>query len=728
MTAVMTIRATLIAAAGAVSTSTSIWAQDVAPAGRQPIEEVIVTAQKRAERLQDVPVPVTAISADLLTESNLTRMQDYYARVPGLSLTSDSFGQPVLAIRGVTTGTGNPTVGIIVDDVPYGSISGIGRMAPDIDPFDLAQVEVLRGPQGTLYGASSIGGLLKFVTADPSTDSLSGRVQLGTSSVRKGDDLGFNIRGSVNIPVADTVGVRASGFSRRDPGYIDDPALGRKGVNEVDVNGGRVTALWQPSQELSFKLGAFMQRISADGSPVVHELPGLGDLQQSSLINTGGYEKKIQVYSASVHADLGAAELDYTGGYNINDVDDRFDYTPAFGPVTEAVFGVEGTPLVEKLNTERLTQEVRLTAPLTDSIEGLFGLFYSDERTRTAQDILATDPTDGALVGQWLHDHDSTNFTEYATFADLTFKLSERFDVQVGGRQSWMERDYTLYFEGPYVPTFLGQPSPLLYPRVDTREDAFTFLVTPRFKPSDDHMLYARIASGYRPGGPNYNITVFGVPPAYDADQTRNYDVGAKGKVLDGAISYDVSLFYIDWRDIQLLIVDSQSGAGYFTNASKARSKGAELSLEWRPATAVSVAASAAWTDAELVEAFPTGSTAFGAPGDPLPFTTRFSGNLALDVQLPQVAGVASSLGLSASYVGNRTADFTGSADRQDLPAYTQLDLHARAEFGGWATDLFVNNLTDKRGLLGGGIGGFPAYAFNYIQPRTLGLSVTRSF
>ncbi|HEX4973520.1 MAG TPA: TonB-dependent receptor [Steroidobacteraceae bacterium] len=728
MTLMMTIRTTLIATTGALSIPAAA-AQDVAQdTGREPIEEVIVTAQKRAERLQDVPVPVSVLSADLLTQSNLVRMQDYYARIPGLSLTSDSFGQPIVAIRGVTTGTGNPTVGIVVDDVPYGSVSGIGRMAPDIDPFDLAQVEVLRGPQGTLYGASSIGGLLKFVTADPSLDALHGRVQVGTSSVRNGDDLGFNVRGSVNIPIADTVAARVSGFSRRDPGYIDDPGRGKNGVNEVDVNGGRVVTLWQPSQDLSVKLGAFVQKISADGSPVVHELPGLGELEQSMLIGTGGYEKKIQVYSVSVHANLGAAELDYTGGYNINDVDDAFDYTPAFGPVTESQFGVTGTPLLETLKTERLTQELRLTAPLTDSIEGLFGVFYSDERTRTAQDILATDPSDGAVAGQWLHDQDATNFTEYAAFADFTFKLSERFDVQVGGRQSRMERDYTLFFEGPYVPTFLGQPSPLLYPRVDTDEDAFTYLLTPRFKPSDDHMVYARIASGYRPGGPNYNITVFGVPPAYDADQTRNYDVGAKGKFLEGALTYDASLFYIDWRDIQLLIVDSQSGAGYFTNASKARSKGAELSLEWRPVSALSIAAAAAWTDAELVEAFPSGSTAFGEPGDPLPFTTRFSGNLALDVQLPVASGVTSSIGLSASYVGKRTADFTGSAERQALPAYTQLDARAKAEFGDWSADVFVNNLTDKRGLLGGGIGGFPAYAFNYIQPRTLGVSVTRSF
>jgi len=708
----------------ALTCVTAFAAESVA---QEPIEEVVVTAQKRSERLQDVPVPVSVVSAELLTQSNQVRLQDYYTRVPGLSLTSDSFGQPIIAIRGVTTGTGNPTVGIVVDEVPYGSISGIGRFVPDIDPFDLAQVEVLRGPQGTLYGASSIGGLLKFVTVDPTTDRMHGQIQGGLSGVRNADDAGFSVRGSVNIPVTENFAVRVSAFSRRDAGYIDDPVRDAKGVNETDVDGGRVLALWQLSEQTSLKLGAFVQEIHADGSPVVHELPGLGDLQQSMLVGTGGYDRKVQVYSANLQTQLGAAELVYTGGYTINEVDSAFDYTPAFGPVTEAVFGVTGTPLLESQHTERLTQELRITVPLTAAIEGLFGVFYSDEDTRTAQDILATDAADGSVEGQWLHDHDATTFREYAAFADLTFKLTEQFDVQVGGRQSRMERDYTLYFEGPYVPTFLGQPSPLLYPLVETREDAFTYLVTPRLKVGD-HMLYARFASGYRPGGPNYNVTTFGVPPAYDADETQNYDLGAKGRLWGGALTYDASLFFIDWNDIQLLVVDSQSGAGYFANASKARSVGAELSLEWRPKDAVSVGTSLAWTDAELVEAFPEESTAFGRRGDRLPFTTRFSGALSIDVELPLTGSISGSVGASASYVGDRTADFTGSAQRQELPAYTQLDVRAQFEVGDWAANFFVNNVTDKRALLGGGLGGFPPYSFNYIQPRSFGVSVTRTF
>lgn len=265
------------------------------------IEEVVVTAQKRLERLQDVPVPVSVVDAGALMESNQVRLQDYYTRLPGLSLTTDTYGQPSLAIRGLTTGTGNPTVGITVDDLPYGSITGLGRVAPDLDPSDLAQVEVLRGPQGTLYGASSIGGLLKFVTADPTTDAVSGRVQAGVSTVHEGDT-GYNFRGSINLPLGETWALRASAFTRRDPGYIDDPTYDERDVNEVDVAGGRVVALWQPSESVSVKLGAYLQSIDAQGSASAHDLPGLGDLEQSMLIDTGGYERKMQIYSANVRA------------------------------------------------------------------------------------------------------------------------------------------------------------------------------------------------------------------------------------------------------------------------------------------------------------------------------------------------------------------------------------------------------------------------------------------
>ena len=184
------------------------------------LEEVIVTAQKKTENLLDVPVPVTAISAQSLIDTNQLRLEDYFTQVPGLTVTPSGYGVPQLAIRGITTGGfTNPSVGITVDDVPYGSSSGIasGQEVTNFDPNDLQRVEVLRGPQGTLYGASALGGLLKYVTVDPSPAALSGQVQAGTTDVYNGGSLGDNFRGAINVPLDDTLAVRASAFYRTDP-------------------------------------------------------------------------------------------------------------------------------------------------------------------------------------------------------------------------------------------------------------------------------------------------------------------------------------------------------------------------------------------------------------------------------------------------------------------------------------------------------------------------------
>src|SRR5580704_15151612 len=169
------------------------------------LEEVVVTAQKREERLQDVPVSVTAISADTLVENNQVRLQDYYSQIPGVTLSASTFGGlPSLTIRGLNTG-GGANVAVMVDGIPFGSSSSLvsGAQPPDIDPADLARVEVLKGPQGTLYGANAIGGLLNFVTAAPATTSFSGRVESDLSSIYNGNELGYGTRASVNVPISD---------------------------------------------------------------------------------------------------------------------------------------------------------------------------------------------------------------------------------------------------------------------------------------------------------------------------------------------------------------------------------------------------------------------------------------------------------------------------------------------------------------------------------------------
>jgi outer membrane receptor protein involved in Fe transport len=705
--------------------------------GGAVLEEVLVTAQKREERLQDVPVPVTAISAATLVDSNQLRLQDYYTSVPGLSFTVDNNGHPALAIRGITSGIyANPTVGIEVDDVPYGGSASYA--ATDIDPSDLARVEVLRGPQGTIYGASSMGGLLKFVTVAPSTDSASARVQVGTSSVHNGAELGYTARGSVNVPLSDTLAIRASAFTRQDPGYIDNPVLHVDGINETHVSGGRLSALWRPSDVFSIKLSALYQEARKDGSDDVQIQPGLGDLQQDYIRGAGGYvggsDRTVQAYSSTVTGKLGIADLTAVTGYNVDTAHDSFDFTYVFGPLNQGQFGVTGAPDLILARTRKFTQELRLSLPIGQKVEWLFGAFYTHEDTAGEQAIVAADVT-GAQVGTGIiFGGPPSTYAEYAAFTDLTFHFTDRFDVQVGGRESQIRQGSQSVVTGPFVPIFYGVPSPSIAPKLHSKANPFTYLLTSRFKVSSDLMVYARLASGYRAGGPN---GVPGAPSQYEPDKTENYELGVKGDLLDHTISVDASVYYINWKDIQLQLL-TPTGLGYTGNASGAKSQGVELSVESRPLSGLMIAAWFAWNDAVLTKDLPPAAVAagtYGVSGDRLPLSSRISGNVSLNEEFPLASQVTGFVGGTVSYVGDRVGVFTGgglgqaSGQRQIYPAYAKTDLRAGMRYESWTANIFVNNVADKRGLLNGGVGAlFHPFAFSEIQPRTVGLSLSKSF
>jgi len=687
-------------------------------AERIPLEEVVVTAQKRKERLQDVPVPVTAVNASVLTDTNQTSIADYYTRIPGLSLTPTGFGGPQVTIRGITTGGfANPTVGVVVDDVPYGSstnIGGLGSIVPDVDPSDLARVEVLRGPQGTLYGASAMGGLLNFVTNDPSTAGVSGHVQATASDTNNSNSMGYGFRGTVNVPLGDSLAALASGFTRRDPGYIDNVETGQKGANTLNVSGGRLTALWRPSDAVSLKLSALLQYSSSDGSDDIN--PSFGDLKQSKLADTGGYSKHIEVYTATLHSHFAGIDLVSVSGYNINHFSFSSDYTPFYGS------SVEGTPLFEQNKTDKFTQEIRLSASAGARIDWLLGAFYTHEKSSAIQQLYAEDLTTLTDTALLYYSSIPSTVAELAGFGDLTFHVTERFDVQIGGRESNIRQSQSQATAG----TFVGAVS--VTPESASNANAFTYLLTPRFKLSQDLMVYARIASGYRAGGPNPNITLFTLPHSFDPDKTQNYELGIKGQAWERRVSFDASLYYIDWKDIQLQVLNN--GFLYYTNGSAAKSEGIELSGEVHPVEGFSVSAWVALNDAVLRDALPPGSAAlgtYGAAGDRLPDSSRFSGNLSVEDEYPLGRELRGTAGIALSYQSTRFGNFVGAppAAREIFPAYARLDLHAGILYAGWAVNLFANNVANRRGVLAQDV---TPDNFLYIQPRTIGLNVKRTF
>lgn len=696
----------------------------------QGLDEVLVTAQKRSERLQDVPVPVTAVGADDLLQSSQVSLQDYYSKIPGLNVTPADRGSPIVSIRGITSGDySNPTVGVVIDDVPFGAstLYALGEQVPDFDPSDLARIEVLRGPQGTLYGVSSLGGLLKYVTVDPSTDGFSGRLQATGDSVHNGSELGYGFRGAVNIPLGDTLAVRASAFTRSDPGYIDDPAHGLDGVNRGASTGGRLAALWKPSDTISLKVTALFQHSETNGSSHVDIEPGLGDLQQDDAPGTGWVRKNLEAYSAILTAKLGMLDLTSLTGYSVSSFKDAFDYTTTFSTFSEEEFGGSGTPLLDNIRTSKVSQELRLSAPIGTQFEWMLGLFYTHEGNNVSQAITAENFTTGVYAGTWENSYQPSTYEEYAAFVDLTYHFTDQFDVQVGGRESQNRQSYSETSFGPYNPLFVGVTESFVYPQVDSKENSFTYLVTPRFKVNPDLMVYARLASGFRAGGPNINAFAFGAPNHFDPDKTQNYEVGTKADFLDHRLTLDTSVYYIDWKSIQLLLFNPQLG-GYFANAGRAKSEGVEFSVQARPVGGLTISSWIAWNNAELTEGFPSTSTAYGLPGNRLPYSARLSGSLSFNEEIPIHGELSGFFGSTVSYIGDREGPFGATAQRQDLGGYARTDAEAGLRYGSWQGNLFVNNITDRRGLLDGGVGTFNPFAFIYIQPRTVGVSIAKAF
>jgi iron complex outermembrane receptor protein len=688
------------------------------------LEQVTVTAQKREERLQDVPIPMTAVSADTLLESNQTGIQDFYNLVPGLTISSDGYHSlSSLAIRGISPdGFGNPTVGITIDDVPLGAPTtfGYGQFAPDIDPNDLAGIEVLRGPQGTLYGANSLGGLLKYVTADPSTAAWSGRFQTGLSSIYNGAQLGYEERGSVNAPISDTLAVRLSAFTRLNPGYIDDPSLGERGVNWSDSYGGRFAMLWEIVPAVTLRISALLQDSIQHGSPYVDVGPGFGDLQQDYAHGTGVFGNRIQVYTAKLTAKLAGVDITSVSGYSVNSLNLTLDATPFFGSVAESYFQVAGGAITELETTRMFTQEVRLSSSIGQHFDWLLGGFYERANTPDIQIISAVDPVTGFTAGQLGYLTDPATYKEYAAFADLTLHFTDQFDVQLGGRESHNTQTYQGISSGPLC----GCETAVVGPVEHSNDSAFTYLVSPRFKLSPDLMLYARLASGYRPGGPNTPNP--GIPPQFNHDTTVNYEVGVKGNALDHTLSFDASIYYIDWKDIQLSVL-SPAGYGYYANGSTAKSEGAEISIEARPVRNFRVSSWIAWNEAILTAPLPSGATAVGASGDRLPNAARISGNVSLEQQFPLGRGATGFVGGSLSYVGDQESVFTTTTQRQAFPGYGKADIRAGILYDSWAFNFYINNVADRRAAIAGGIGtGAYPNAFIDIPPRTVGASFSK--
>ncbi|WP_158500114.1 TonB-dependent receptor [Sphingopyxis macrogoltabida] len=711
-----------------------VWAQSAEqPAGENAEStEIVVTATRRVERLIDVPQSITAVTSDDLARLNATQLRDYADTIPAMTVSSNGgAGRNQITLRGVTSGADvASTVGVYVDDVPYGGstvFSINAGVALDAGLFDLERIEVLRGPQGTLYGSSSMGGLLKYVTRGPNLSEFESSVQAGLSITEKGDP-SYNVAAAVSAPlVTDKIAVRAGGYYSRDGGFIDDVGRGEKNVGRANIYGGRLDVLLQPTDRLSIRLSGFAQDIHREGNAQVDYTPDgqliTGDLEQQRILREP-FDQRFRVVSGTLNYDFGPATLTSITSYQTNDVRFRIDASALYVPLLGA-FGlpVASTAVDGGVSTDKFTQEVRLSSSQSGTIEWIVGGFYTDEKSLAPSSLVGYNADGSLFPVDLLTANLPSTYKEVAAFGNVTVHLSEKFDVTGGLRYAYNRQTYTQNATGILAPSV---------PTLRSHEGVTTYLANARYRFSPHATAYVRFATGYRPGGPN--IVTFDPitgaplgPPTFRSDSLTSYEAGIRGETADRTFSIDAAGYHIDWDD--MLISGIRNGLNSYINTGGAKIDGAELTLTARPVRSVNITGAFAYQDARLAADSPDLG---GQKGDRLPTVPKFTAAINADY-LGSGEGLSPTIGATLRFVSDRNAGFDANPNlpQYDLGDYVTIDLRAGATVGPAKVQFFVRNLFDVRGdvsayMATAALGG-PARV-TVVQPRTFGVSLSGKF
>ena len=753
------------------------------------IDEIIVTAQKRATSLQDVPFSVAAMSGDQIRESGASNIVELARNVSGLAITDLGPGQSQVAIRGISAGQVvrdqpgvKEQVGVYLDESPIST----ALFTPDLDLFDLERFEVLRGPQGTLFGAGSLAGTLRYITAQPKLNELRG---LGELSVNDGtsSDVGATVKGMVNLPLGETVALRVAAYFDELAGFIDatQPNGMDENVNDGKKSGGRVSLLFKPNESLSITPRVVYQKLDTDGFPRIDVYNILGNpfttTQPAVTLGERGQYTQLEeglvddftMTDVKVDYDLGAVTLSSVSSYLDRKVTVTRDATSLTGSVTWDLgfpdFVRLSSPLIDRTKLEAFSQELRVGSNGGEKFEWLAGAFYQsadrdyNQRLPTPGWDAATGidntqlnaPADNPFFSQLTYD-----FRQFALFGEGTYHFTDVWSVTAGARYYDFKEDRVLIFGGAFaVPTPATAAS--------TSSDGFSPRVILEMKPNDDMRFTAQMSRGFRLGGINDPLNeplcsgddraTFGGRPTWADEKVWNYELGAKTRWLDRRLTLNVAVFYADIEDLQANLDAGTCSSRVVFNVPKASTRGVEAELFARPNESWDFGLTATWLDAKL------DSSVLAANGvDPiqglrkgnrLPTSPEFQAAGSVTYSWPFVGDSQGYVNFTVQHVGS---SYTQLADQEpgfgtipsgafirygdptinsftfdpELPEYDIGNLRVGARKDAWELAAFVNNVWDERAFLSldRERGRRARVGFLTNQPRTYGISVRRSF
>jgi iron complex outermembrane receptor protein len=754
-------RIMLLAATAMAGASGTAFAQDAATTTSNGYEdEIVVTALKRSTNLQETPISISAVTGDTIANSGVQSIADLNASVPSLTFVDGGPSNRRVVIRGIQA-AGEPTVGTYYDETPVTGAIGAGNDAggstPELRLFDVERVEVLRGPQGTLYGSGSMGGTLRVIYEKPKFDT-EVAADVSLSSTRGG---GVNYEGSamVNLPVVDDkIAVRAVGFYRNAEGFIDNTTLNIKNINDQKSYGGRLLVRLQPTEDLTIDAAAYINRSRTDTNAWTLSSGKF----KSDALTRQPVTDDLELYSLTANYDLGGVTLTGIVSYLERDLDAVSDVSrfirstrTAAGCAGRVGGGAACTPtqltnyyaLVDSQSTSALfpqqtmqswTAELRLSSDGAGPFNWTVGGFYSDRDTSVANPQSNADPITGKIIEpqqiatvRFIDD----SLRQVAVFGEFSYDITDQLNVTAGARYFKYDKDIS-------GQTTLGSilvgavVRPLSF--VNSSEDGTAFKLNASYKITPDVMLYAEAAQGFRPGGANQVIGLAQELTPYQSDSLWNYEIGLKNTFFDRRLTLNIDAFQIDWSDMQITGRTPNGAFSFITNAGKARVRGVELETTLRPAEGFSITGNASYIDAKLRENQANANvSAPGLKGDRIPYVPKFSAGIAAQYEWALSDTLSGFARIDANTVGGSYSDFRPSGQptvnfTRYIDDYQLVNLRLGVEGpdSKWAAYLFATNLFDSTAITRATSSAIAVSRtlVNSATPRTIGVNFRTRF
>lgn len=771
-------RTSLVLAVAAATAAGSITAQQADSSANNVLTEIVVTAEKRASTVQDTPISMTAVSGELMRQEGITTLTDVIQAVPGISMRTAGPGQTELEMRGLSSSGGAaPTVGFYLDDYPLSPPAAAlnGKVVVDPDLFDLNRVEVLRGPQGTLYGSGSMGGTVKLVTNAPQLNEFRGAAEVvGSGTVGGGFNRGGNLM--LNLPlITNELALRVVLTDKYTDGWINRIVLGDAfpvptnpgpscgpgwpGCTRGDVTavtpqavvprvnwerqeGGRASLLWQPNEALKVDATVMYQKIDMGDYSQYDLPPGIPDARYQPFNQDEPIYDEFRLYGLTINYDMGFAQLTSASSYYAREENQTQDDSEALfsvvGLFNASIPTFDQIPFNETDTTRVFSQEIRLASTGNGPFQWIGGLFFTNFDSVftefNASVPLAFISAGGAAAnptGLIYQAHNPYHIKQYAVFGEGTYALTDSLKLTAGVR--WYKFDSRADEETAGFATSSGNAAPTFNSFTQSNSGANP-KATLSYEQNHELTVYGTIARGFRPGGINQQIPASICTintETYGPDSTWNYEVGEKARLLDNRIILNADFYYIRWAQVQQ-IVNQTCGYPLTENAGTAASYGPEIELTALLTPEWTLTFSGTYTHATITSADPGISAVDPALVSGLAILNipKYTETTSLTYTKAAFPGFNFTARVSNSYVGQSTdIEYTYAT----LPAYDLVALRFGLVGDKFSGYVFADNLTDKRAEQGINTTAF-AWTVPSVervvtnQPRTIGIDVGYKF